>query len=163
MTNREFFHRLCSSEFPRFVRALEAVPSDGLDYRPHARSRSTRELVGHLIGHEQDLLELLETGEIHHRIQVPFTDMGEALRIYTDANAAVQPLLGSLPDDEWDRAGTFLVQGQLVMEAPRRELAWMLLLDAIHHRGQLSTYLRPMGAAVPSIYGPSADTVLATT
>ena len=37
-------------------------------------------------------------------------------------------------------------------------IAWGFLFDAIHHRGQLSTYLRAMGAKVPSIYGPSADT-----
>jgi uncharacterized damage-inducible protein DinB len=36
----------------------------------------------------------------------------------------------------------------------------MLMLDAIHHRGQLSTYLRPMGGKVPSIYGPSGDTAM---
>jgi uncharacterized damage-inducible protein DinB len=47
------------------------------------------------------------------------------------------------------------------MEMPRQGLAWMLMLDAIHHRGQLSTYLRPMGGKVPSIYGPSADTMVA--
>jgi uncharacterized damage-inducible protein DinB len=34
---------------------------------------------------------------------------------------------------------------------------WDFFFDAIHHRGQLSTYLRPMGGTVPSIYGPSAD------
>jgi uncharacterized damage-inducible protein DinB len=34
---------------------------------------------------------------------------------------------------------------------------WGFLFDAIHHRGQISTYLRPMGGKVPSIYGPSAD------
>jgi uncharacterized damage-inducible protein DinB len=34
---------------------------------------------------------------------------------------------------------------------------WSFLFDAIHHRGQLSTYLRPMGSKVPAIYGPSAD------
>jgi uncharacterized damage-inducible protein DinB len=37
------------------------------------------------------------------------------------------------------------------------QLAWILFLDALHHRAQLSTYLRPMGCAVPSIDGPSAD------
>jgi uncharacterized damage-inducible protein DinB len=35
--------------------------------------------------------------------------------------------------------------------------AWGFFFDAIHHRGQLSTYLRPMGSTVPSIYGPSGD------
>ena len=34
---------------------------------------------------------------------------------------------------------------------------WMFFFDAIHHRGQLSTYIRPMGGKVPSIYGPSGD------
>ena len=37
------------------------------------------------------------------------------------------------------------------------EFFWFSLLDAIHHRGQLSVYIRPMGGKVPSIYGPSGD------
>ena len=36
-------------------------------------------------------------------------------------------------------------------------VVWIALFDAVHHRGQLSTYIRPMGGTVPSIYGPSAD------
>jgi uncharacterized damage-inducible protein DinB len=36
-------------------------------------------------------------------------------------------------------------------------MCWGYLFDMVHHRGQLSSYLRPMGAKVPSIYGPSAD------
>jgi len=44
-----------------------------------------------------------------------------------------------------------------VLAATGFELAWGVLFDLIHHRGQLSTYLRPMGSTVPAIYGPSAD------
>jgi uncharacterized damage-inducible protein DinB len=51
----------------------------------------------------------------------------------------------------------FLYQGNVVMERPTVEFLWDFMFDAIHHRGQLSAYLRPMGAKVPSIYGPSAD------
>ncbi|HZV12602.1 MAG TPA: DinB family protein [Candidatus Kapabacteria bacterium] len=47
--------------------------------------------------------------------------------------------------------------GTVVWEATLGNMCWGLLHDAIHHRGQLSSYLRPMGAKVPSIYGPSAD------
>ena len=36
-------------------------------------------------------------------------------------------------------------------------LLWLALFDAVHHRGQLTTYIRPMGGKVPSVYGPSAD------
>ena len=71
MTNREFFLQHCAAEFPRFVGVLKAAPADKLDYRPHPKSRSAYELIGHLLGHEQDLLELADTGKINHRIQRP--------------------------------------------------------------------------------------------
>ena len=51
----------------------------------------------------------------------------------------------------------FVMAGQQVMNETGAENAWGFLLDIIHHRGQLTTYLRPMGSTVPQIYGPSAD------
>jgi len=65
--------------------------------------------------------------------------------------------LGSIDEAAWTDQAKFLFEQQLVMEAPRVQMAWMMLRDSIHHRGQLSTYLRPMGSKVPAIYGPSAD------
>jgi uncharacterized damage-inducible protein DinB len=161
VTNLELFRHQCSSEFPRFVSVLESTPADRLDYRPHPRSRSAHELVAHLIGHELDLAELLETGVINHRMQVPFASLPEALTIYRTAHGAVQERLRGFDPSTWESESQFVVGGTPIMTAPRRDLAWMLLFDAIHHRGQLSTYLRPMGGTVPSIYGPSADTMMA--
>ncbi|HVL69560.1 MAG TPA: DinB family protein [Vicinamibacterales bacterium] len=161
MTNREFFLHICSSEFPRFAGVLQATPGDTLDYRPHPRSRSAQELIGHLIGHEQDLVELMDTGTINHRMQVPFRSIQEALEIYREAHEALKPKIAALDEGAWESVGQFYVGPTKIMEAPRRDLAWMLLFDAVHHRGQLSTYLRPMGGTVPSIYGPSADTMMA--
>ena len=163
MSNREFFLHLCSTEHQRFVDVIKATPDAGLEYRPHPRSRSTFELIAHLIGHEQDLIELAESGDINHRMHVPFSGIDDALRVYREANESVKAKVGAMDDAAWEGMGKFLAGGQLIMTAPRRDLAWMLLLDAVHHRGQLSTYLRPMGAAVPSIYGPSADTAVAHT
>lgn len=162
MSNREFFIHLCSAEFPKFLGVLQATPGDRLDYRPHERSRSAQQLVAHLIGHEQDLRELVETGNINHRLEVPFTTMEEAIQIYRDAHAAVEQELAKVDEAAWSRVGKFILGGKPLMEMPCEGLAWMLLLDAIHHRGQLSTYLRPMGGKVPSIYGPSADTMTVT-
>lgn len=163
MTNREFFAQTWAAEHPRFVGVLQAAPEGQLQYRPHPRSRSAEELIGHMIGHELDLQELVETGSINHRVQVPFASLSEALETYRRAHEAVQPKLAALDDRAWDEAGRFIVGGRVVMEATRRDLAWLLLLDAIHHRGQLSAYLRPMGSTVPGIYGPSADTASAAT
>lgn len=162
MSNREFFAQVCAAEYPRFVGVLKAAPQHGLEYRPHPKSRSAHELIGHLIGHELDLQELFETGSINHRIQVPFKTIDEALSIYQAARAVVESRFAKLTDGDWEAVGRFLVNGNAIMEMPCRDLAWMLMFDAIHHRGQLSTYLRPMGAPVPSIYGPSADTMTAS-
>jgi uncharacterized damage-inducible protein DinB len=161
MNNRDFFVHLCATEFPRTIGVLKAAPGDQLAYRPHPRSRSAQELIEHLVGHEQDLLELAETGSIDHRMQVPFGSIDQAVALMTDAHEVAKPKLAALSDSDWDAVGQFRVQGNVLFEAPRRDLAWLLLLDGVHHRGQLSTYLRPMGAIVPSIYGPSADTMVA--
>jgi uncharacterized damage-inducible protein DinB len=161
VSNREFFAQLCAQEYPKFLAVLEATPGDRLDYRPHERSRSAHQLVAHLIGHELDLVELAETGDIHHRLEVPFTRIEEAVQIYREAHEALQATLGGLDEAAWNATGKFMLQEHVLMEMPRQGLAWMLMLDAIHHRGQLSVYLRPMGGKVPGIYGPSADTMTA--
>ena len=159
MTNREFFLQHCDGEFARFLSVMAAAPASGLDYRPHPKSRSAYELIGHLIGHEQDLAELAGTGVINHRMQVPFADLDEGLAEYRRAHDELVQHLRAMDDDTWASAGQFLLNGAVIYEFPRRDLAWMLLFDGLHHRGQLSTYLRPMGGKVPSIYGPSGDTM----
>lgn len=163
MTNREFYLQHCASELPRFLAVMEAVPAQRLDYRPHPTSRSAHELIGHLVGHHQDVLELAQTGKINHRIQVPFKNLDEALQMYRTAHTALEQEFGAMNESTWESPGKFLVNGEVKYEFSRRDLAWMLFFDSVHHRGQLSTYLRPMGGKVPAIYGPSADTMVAAT
>jgi uncharacterized damage-inducible protein DinB len=50
-----------------------------------------------------------------------------------------------------------LVNGEDMWKTTKGEMAWGFIFDLIHHRGQLATYIRPMGGKVPAIYGPSAD------
>jgi uncharacterized damage-inducible protein DinB len=157
VNDRQFFAESHSSELPLYVGVLEAVPDDQLDWRPHSKSRSARELIGHLIGHEQDLLELLDTGDINHRNQVSFGDKDQGLAMFRKNREAAAAAVKATDDETWESPGRFLVDGRVIHEQPRFRLAWLLAFDSIHHRGQLSTYLRPMGGKVPAIYGPSAD------
>jgi uncharacterized damage-inducible protein DinB len=69
----------------------------------------------------------------------------------------VKRRLAKVKDAAWKKKARFLMGGKVAWEAPLGDMLWGFLFDAIHHRGQLSTYLRPMGAKVPSIYGPSGD------
>ena len=74
-----------------------------------------------------------------------------------DTFGALIDKLTDMDEGRWSEVGQFYADDHLIMEAPCQQLAWMMLLDSVHHRGQLSTYLRPMGGKVPSIYGLSAD------
>ena len=158
MSNREFFASMLAGETGRFASVLAAVPADKLDWRPEPKARTAGELIAHLIGHDQDLEELATTGSIHHRVHVPFDDHAHALRLFAESRDAAVGAVKACDDASWAAPGRFFVGEQLVYELPRLQLAWILFLDAVHHRGQLSTYLRPMGSTCPSIYGPSADT-----
>lgn len=62
-----------------------------------------------------------------------------------------------LDEARWDAKARLLVNGAVAWETSLGDMLFGFLFDAIHHRGQLSSYLRPMGAKVPSIYRPSAD------
>ena len=158
MTNREFFIQRYTYEHPIFVKICKAVPPDQLEWRPHQKSRSAKELLGHLIGHEHDLIELSNDGVINHRNQVPFTNLAQAVELYSEAHRTLAEKLSTLDEKTWDeKPAKFLADGHLIAEMPYSGLMWMLFFDSIHHRGQLSSYLRPMGGTVPSIYGPSAD------
>ena len=158
MTNREFFIQRHAAEQAAFTNVFKAVPGDKLDHRADPRGRSAQELMGHLIGHEQDLIELVGTSTINHRMQVPFASVEEAIGLLQQAQGELQAKLTATSDAAWDDTkGKFLFDGKVIYELPNRDLGWMLFFDSIHHRGQLSTYLRPMGSKVPSIYGPSAD------
>ena len=81
----------------------------------------------------------------------------ESLAAYERNATELQRRVARLDNAGWERQARFLVNGKVAWEAPLGEMLWGFVFDAIHHRGQLSTYLRPMGATVPSIYGPSAD------
>jgi uncharacterized damage-inducible protein DinB len=72
-------------------------------------------------------------------------------------DADLTDAVAKLDDEAWQRPAQFAVGGKVVIEQPLGDLVWFFFFDAIHHRGQLSTYIRPMGGKVPSIYGPSAD------
>lgn len=157
MSTPTFFRGLLEQERNLFLKVVGAVVEDGLDYRPEPRARSSRELIEHLIGHNLDMVELIDDGVIHHRNQVPFESLDDGVRRLDDSFGLVLEKLDGVDEESWSETGRFLVGDQVIMEAPRQQLAWILFLDSVHHRGQLSTHLRPMGSKVPAIYGPSAD------
>ena len=158
MTNREFFIERWEQEHPAFLRVLQALPPSRLDYRPHPRSRSAAELVWLLAYEEQTGSEMIDTGKINWNETPPPPSLEEMIGVYEKAHSELAPRLARVDDRRWDENKVqLLVAGQVALEATLSGMFWGVLFDAVHHRGQLSVYLRPMGGKVPSIYGPSAD------
>ena len=158
MTNREFCVARRKAEYPAFVRVLKALPPDRLDYRPEPRSRTAAELAWVLASEEAALLSIVETGSVTWQEQQPPASAAEIVAAYEKNAQAVTEAVSRMDDEAWNKKGQFfMAAGAPPWESEISEFLWGFLFDAIHHRGQLSTYLRPMGGKVPSIYGPSAD------
>jgi len=152
----EYYKQCFEAEIPKFVRVLKAVPADQAGYRPHPRSTSAGDLVWLLASELHDACELVDRGEVSYVARAAPT-VPESIAAYEKNATALETRLAKLDDATWVRRARFLVDGKVAWESSLGDMLFGFLFDAIHHRGQLSSYLRPMGAKVPSIYGPSAD------
>lgn len=157
MTDLEFFKPLWNEEHSKFVRVFKALPHDKLSFRPHEKSRSAAELTWLLIYEQKTLVELLETGKINWVETHPITPLDEMISMYEKNHEIISEKLGAMTQAEWSKKTTCTFPGNYVVEETVGQFFWSWLLDAIHHRGQLSVYIRLLGGKVPSIYGPSAD------
>ncbi len=157
MNLREYFLQCFRSEKPRFLRVFHAMPKEQAAYRPHPRSTSAGDIVWLLAGELHDACVLAERGEVSFVPQPAPGSLDESIAAYEKNAGELEKRLGKLDDAAWEKTARFLVDGNVAWEAPLGDMLFGFLFDAIHHRGQLSAYLRPMGGRVPSIYGPSAD------
>jgi uncharacterized damage-inducible protein DinB len=163
LSNREFFIQRWQQEYPAFIRVFKALPAERLDYRPHPRSRSAAELLALLIAAQQSCIQLCQSRKSLYsglRWQEPasFGNQEQMISTYERDHGSLATQLYSLDDSGWNHQA-WLIQDteEILLKDTVGGLLWIALFDTVHHRGQLSTYIRPMGGNVPSIYGPSAD------
>ncbi len=142
-------------------RLLERVPDDTLSWRPHDRSRSMGELATHVsripswgaIILEHPSFDLAETPPGGAEL----TSRAEILASFDEIRARTRASMDRI-DGEYNALWTLKRGGQQIFSVPRvAAFRSFVLHHIIHHRGQLSVYLRLNGVPVPAIYGPSAD------
>lgn len=157
MSTQEFFATRLAAELPAFNRVIRAMPNDRLDYRPHEKNTPAGQLAWQVATELGQLVELFEKGEVHHELgDTPATIDEIASTLERNGEAALAAVK-NLGEERWNGPGRFFIGGKAVWEDKIAEMAWGYLLDLVHHRGQLTAYLRPMGGKVPSVYGPTAD------
>ena len=158
MSTREFFAKRFKIERPAFESVIRALPNEKIDYKPHERNSSAGDIAWFLALELRALVDKLNTGEIQWK-QVPTPgSLDEIAEKYKSAADDMEKALSLADDAKWEREGKMYFNGKLMKTAPVGETLWDFWFDAIHHRGQLTAYLRPMGGKVPPVYGPTADT-----
>jgi uncharacterized damage-inducible protein DinB len=156
MDHRTLFLKYWDREAPATRNVISRIP-EGSAYRPDPKSRTAREIAWLIIREEMALVDGLEKGALEWaEVSAPAT-MKEVLDAYDRHHDDITRRLHAVDPARWEAKVPFVYEGQEVMNEPGYENAFGFLFDMIHHRGQISTYLRPMGSTVPQIYGPSAD------
>ena len=160
----EFFQAELGSEVDRSRRALEQVPEGKYDWKPHEKSM----ILGYLANMvatmptwlamqvKQDELDVAPAeGSNMERKRLETSE--ELIAALDKAAADARGALEGATEEHLMTSWRLLARGQVVMEQPR----YLFIQDTInhwaHHRGQMTVYLRLLGAKVPAIYGPSAD------
>jgi uncharacterized damage-inducible protein DinB len=145
-----------NAEYPVTKRVIAAIPPDQVDYRPDDVVRSAIDLAWHIVSAENRFLEAVING-VFDLTPVPRPDSirtAEAVNEwYAERFASCIERLKQLSGDQLVK----IVDFRGMLQFPAVVYAQIGLSHSIHHRGQLSMYLRPMGAKVPSIYGESYD------
>jgi uncharacterized damage-inducible protein DinB len=164
MTITQFLAQLLESEAPISRRVLEQVPDGRADWKPHEKSMAMgylAQLVATMPNWIamivlQDSLDLNPPGGGGYK--PPATNTRAALLAAADDSVAkAREALRSTNDQHLATKWHLLVGGRVVDENSRQNTIANTFTHLGHHRGQLTVYLRLLGAKVPSVYGPSAD------
>jgi uncharacterized damage-inducible protein DinB len=146
-----------ANEAQTTVRVFGAVPAGRLDYTPDPKSKTALGLLRHITLEDEWLLTGVANGQF-----VPPPDDSDACGIMTPQDAiaryneripAAMERVRALSGEDLTR----IVDMLGFIQMPAINFLSLAVKHSAHHRGQLSTYLRPMGGKVPGIYGPSAD------
>lgn len=138
---------------------MRAVPADRADYRPDPNSKSAIELVRHIAVAENRFYETVTVGFFDLSVAIPdgIATPNDVAGWYEQRFARNFELLTKATPEQLLKPVDF--RGMFTW--PALHFLALGLHHSIHHRGQLSTYLRPMGGTVPSIYGESYDSAAA--
>ena len=143
------------TEFETTKKVIRTVPDDKKSYKPEEKSMTAHELAWHIASSEIFFLDAVINGKFDTGGEHPAAPptIGAILEWYESNHRNRMATLQNLAADKIVNTVGFFG----VMELPAVAYLNLMNLHTSHHRGQLSTYLRPMGSKVPSIYGGSAD------
>jgi uncharacterized damage-inducible protein DinB len=165
MELKEIFLAQLDREAALSRKAIEQVPEGKGDWKPHDKSMALGRLAPlsatmlgwHVLMIEQDELDLDDPSSGEQFRTQPVGTRAEMLKALEDNVAKSRKALKGTTEEHLKKPWTLKLGGQVILEQPRHEVIADTFSHLAHHRGQLTVYLRLLGAKVPAIYGPSAD------
>jgi uncharacterized damage-inducible protein DinB len=164
MTVKESLSDQLEREVGRARRALEEMPEGKADWKPHDKSMQFGYLADMVatiplwivFQLNQDSLDIAPAdGSKFPR--TPKVTRADYLRALDDAAAQARDAFSKATDEHLTTAWQLKARGQVVQQGPRHQMIQETISHWSHHRGQMTVYLRLMGAKVPALFGPSAD------
>lgn len=151
MDEQALFRGFWITEAKTTQKVLARIP-EGSEYRPDPKSRTAQEIAWQIVCEEKMIIDALETGKAEWAPPPTPGTMKDVLTAYEKQSEGMESRWKALPAERWSGSLDFFGSNR-----PASPMAWSFLFDIVHHRGQITTYLRPMGSTVPQIYGPSGD------
>lgn len=158
---RDQYLRTLESEGATTLRLIRAFPDSHLELKPAEKSSSARQLMWTFVMEQSLGLKAITEGFDWSKPPQSWPEPADSVAgiaaAFDDRRAAFAAKLKELPESALAGSVSFFTAPRTLGDVPLMSFLWMLLHDQIHHRGQLSVYLRLAGARVPSVYGPTAD------
>jgi uncharacterized damage-inducible protein DinB len=158
MTEKDMFIQSWEREFQTTLKVLRAFPQDKLDLKPADKLRSARDLAW-VFHAEQDLVDMALKGKVefsNSHNPAP-KSMEEIIAAYEAAVKTNIERVRKMSDTDYNSMMGWFVAPKTPGNVRKADVLWTTLMDMVHHRGQLTIYLRLAGGKLPSVYGPTAD------
>jgi len=155
MTEREVFLQHFEREHQTTLKVLRAYPPNQLDFKPDPRSSSARDVIWMMV-HIQKVDDLMK-GKMEGQMPPAPRTLDELIASFESVQRELVKKVRALSEDQYHDTIRIRSGKDSSMDVRIADALWFTLMMLVHHRGQLSVYLRMAGGKVPSIYGPSAD------
>jgi uncharacterized damage-inducible protein DinB len=168
MTNKEFLVQSWKRDSAVTAKAFRSLPTDmeKLNMKHHPTFRSPWELVNHIGPHGREVCQAFRDGradlvnEGHFPLNSPtiYKSLEEAAKDVETATAQIEEFAAKCDDNTWMTKNVEVYwNGNKIFESTLMQFAWTLYHDNIHHRGQLTSYYRNIGAIQPHLMGPTSE------
>ena len=155
---KQQFADVYKREHATTLKVLKAYPADKPDYRPHEGNNTAKQIIWTFVVENNIMLAALK-GPLNLGRGFPPAPatIPECIAAYESSAKEFMAAFDRMPESRLGETVKFPSGRNQMGDYPVGDFLWFMFLDSIHHRGQLSVYIRPAGGKVPAIYGPSGD------